>query len=79
MILMLILRLGVDQNVVYKDLDELMKIGLEYLMHDIHECFWRIRQSEGHHPELKVPISRPERCLRDISLPNSQLMVTGAE
>ena len=32
--------------------------------------------SEGHHYELKVPIPRPERCLRDICLPNPQLMVT---
>ena len=31
---------------------------------------------KGHHYKLKVPITRPKRCLRDICLPNSQLMVT---
>ena len=41
----------------------------------MHEC---IRQSKGHHCKFKVPITRPERCLRDICLPNPQLMVTSA-
>ena len=45
-------------------------------MYEVHECHWRIHQSKGHHRELKVPIMRPERCLRDICLPNPQLMVT---
>ena len=31
------------------------------------------------HYKLKVPITRPERCLRDICLPNPQLMVTSAK
>ena len=48
-------------------------------MHEIHECCWCIRESEGHHRKLKVPITRPKRCLRDICLPNSQLMVTNAK
>ena len=48
-------------------------------MHEVHECRWRIRQSKGHHGKLKVPITCPERCLRDICLPNPQLMVTSAK
>ena len=48
-------------------------------MYEIHECCWCICQSEGHHHKLKVPISSPERCLRDICLPNPQLMVTNAK
>ena len=48
-------------------------------MHEVNECCWRIRQSKGHHRKLKVPITRPERCLRDICLPNPQLMVTSAK
>ena len=48
-------------------------------MHEVHECRWRIRQSKGHHRELKVPITRLECCLRDICLPNPQLMVTSAK
>ena len=35
--------------------------------------------SKGHHCKLKVPIPRPECCLRDICLPNPQLMVTNAK
>ena len=48
-------------------------------MHEIHECYWRIRQSEGHHRKLIVLITRPKCRLRDICLPNSQLMVTSAK
>ena len=48
-------------------------------MHEVHECHWHIRQSKGHHRKLKVPITHPERCLRDICLPNPQLMVTNAK
>ena len=79
MILMLLLRLGVDQDVVNKDHKKLIQIGLEYPMHEIHECRWSIRQPERHHCELEIPIPRPKRCLRDISLPNSQPMIAGAK
>ena len=48
-------------------------------MHKIHECCWSIRQFERHHCELEMPISRSKRCLRDICLPNSQLVVAGEE
>ena len=79
MILMLLLRLGVDQDVVNKDHNKLIQIGLEYPMYEINECRWSIRQSERHHCKLKMSIPRPKRCLRDICLPNSQLMITGME
>ena len=36
-------------------------------------------QSKGHHRKFKVPITRPKRCLKDICLPNHQLMVTSAK
>ena len=39
----------------------------------------RLAQSKGHHRKLKVPITRLERCLRDICLPNPQLMVTSVK
>ena len=48
-------------------------------MHEVHDCCWRIRQSEGHHCKLKVPIMRLKPCLRDICLPKPQLMVTSAK
>ena len=48
-------------------------------MDETHEYYQRIRQSEGHHRELKVPILRPERCLRDTYLPNPRVMVTLAK
>ena len=76
---MLPLRLGIDQDVIHEDHDKLIQIGLEYPMHDVHECHWCIRQSKGHHRKLKVPITCPERCPRDICLPNPQLMVTTAK
>ena len=48
-------------------------------MHEIHKCCWHISQSKGHHRKFKVPITRPKRWLRDICLPNPQLMVTSAK
>ena len=75
----LFLRLGVDQDVVNKDHNKMIQIGLEYPMHEIYECRWRICQPERHHCELEMPIPRPKRCLRDIGLPNSQMMITGAK
>ena len=76
---MLPLLLGVDQNVIPEDYVKLIQIGLEHPMHEVYECRWRIRQSKGHHRKLKVPITRPERYLRDIYLTNPQLMVTSAK
>ena len=48
-------------------------------MHEIHECYWSIRQSERHHCKLGMPKPRPEHYLRDVSLPNSQLMIPRTE
>ena len=79
MIRMLLLRLGLDQDVINKDYNKMIQVGLEYPMHEIHEYRWCIRLLEGHHYELEMPILRPKRCLRDISLPNSQLMITDAK
>ena len=76
---MLLLRLGVDQDVVNKDYNKRIQIGLEYPMHEINECRWRNFQSERHHCDLEMPIPRPKRYLRDICLPNSQLMIPGAK
>ena len=76
---MLPLLLGVDQNFIHEDHEKRIQIGLEYPMHEVHECRWRIRQSKGHHCKLKVPITRPKRSFRDIFLPNPQLMVTSAK
>ena len=75
---MLLLRLGVDQDVIDED-HRLIQVEVEYPAYKVHECFWRIHQPEGHHRELKVPIPHPERCLRDICLSNPQLMVTSAK
>ena len=79
MILMILLLLGVDQDVINKGHYKLIQIGLEYPMHEIHECRWSIRQSERHHCELEMSIPCPKSCLRDVYLPNPQLMIHGAK
>ena len=76
---MILLRLGVDQDVVHENHNETIYIGLEHPMPKIHECRWSICQSEWHHCELKMLILRPERCLKDVCLPNCQLMITSVE
>ena len=62
-----------------KTTKKMIQVGLEYLMHEIHECRWSIHQSERHHGEIEMPIPRPKHCLRDICLPDSQLMITGVK
>ena len=79
MILMLLLRLGVDQDVVNKYHNKLIQIGLKYPMHQIHECRWSICQSKKHQCELEMPIPRTKCCLRDINLLNSLLIITGVK
>ena len=69
---MLLLRLGVDLDVVNNDHNKLIQIRLEYPMHEIHECRLSIRQLGRHHCELEMPILHPKRYLKDINLPNSQ-------
>ena len=48
-------------------------------MHEVHECHWRICQFKGHQRKLKVLITCPECCLRDIYFPNPQPMVTSVK
>ena len=79
MTLMILPRLGVDQDVIHENHSEPILVRLEHHMHKIHECRWRICRPERHHCELEMPISRSKCRLRDICLLNSQLMVVGAE
>ena len=77
--LVILLILGEDQDIIHKNHNEHIQVGLEHPMHKIHECCWSIRHSEWYHCELKMPISRSKHRLRDIFLRNSQLMVAGAD
>ena len=68
----LLLRLGVVKNVVYKHHDKLIKIGFEHPMHEVHAHHWDIRQTKQHNHELEVVLCL--KCyLRNISIPYLQL------
>ena len=75
--MVLVLSLGgwIDKDIVHEDDDELIEIDVKDPVHQIHERRWGIRQSEGHNNELIESTAGTKSCLRNILLPDSQLVV----
>ena len=48
-------------------------------IHYVHEVCGSIRESKGHHSELKLPIPSHESCLWNITLSNLHLMIARSE
>ena len=76
MLLVFLLTLGVNQDVVDENNDELVEIGFSHPVHKIHEYRRCVRKSERHNQELVVTIASSECCLRDVLLADSQLMIS---
>ena len=64
--IMLFFILGVDQNIVDENHDELVEVLHEHLVHEIHEIGRGIGQSEGHHGILKKSIPCGEGSLGNV-------------
>src|SRR5581483_10074182 len=79
MLLMVLLALRINQDVVYEDNHELIQIWSTYSVHQIHKDCWSVRQTERHDQEFVVTITSSERCLGNIFLSNSHLMVSGSK
>ena len=73
--LLLFLRLRVNQHIIDEDYHELVQERSEHLIHQCHKDCRCISQPERHQEKLKVTISRPKCSLRNILLSDSQLMV----
>ncbi|KAJ6793921.1 Uncharacterized protein M6B38_233045 [Iris pallida] len=72
---MLFLSLRVDQYVIDEDNNKLIQIFMENLVHKVHEYRRSICQSKRHDQEFKLHILGVERRLRNILLPDLDLMV----
>lgn len=68
MLLVLLLRLRINENVVDEYYNELVQVRSENPIHHIHEECWCVRQSEWHDYELNVSIASLEGCIRDVLL-----------
>jgi hypothetical protein len=76
---MLFFYLGVNQNVIDENHDKLIHVLHEHLSHEIHEIGGGIRKSEGHHGIFIESILRAKRCLGNIRLSNSQLVISQSQ
>ncbi|MFS7953862.1 hypothetical protein Hanom_Chr07g00623561 [Helianthus anomalus] len=75
MMLVFLLTLRIDQNFVDEYNNELIQIRFAHSVHKIHEDRRCVCQSKRYNQELVMPVTSPERCLRDILVSDSQLMV----
>ena len=66
---MFFLALGVDQDVIDKNDNKLVKEFHEHLVHHIHEVCWCIGQTKWHHGILIQSIPCGESCLRYVLFP----------
>ncbi|KAJ9541101.1 hypothetical protein OSB04_027607 [Centaurea solstitialis] len=79
MLHVLLLRLGVDQYIIYEYDHRSIQHWSAHPVHQVHERHRCVRQSEGHHDELEMPVPRPKSHLMNVFLPYFQLMVPGAK
>ena len=75
MLLMFVLDFGIDQNVVNKDDDEIIKEGLKHSVHEVHKCCWCIGKPKGHHKKFLMPIPSTNGSLRNVFPFDLQLVV----
>ncbi|CAA0834151.1 Unknown protein, partial [Striga hermonthica] len=52
MLLVLLLALRVDKNIVNKDNNKLIEVGMENTIHQVHENCWSITEAEWHDNKL---------------------------
>ena len=72
-------RPAVDENVVQVDHDRLIQKWSEDFIHQPHKGGWSVRESEGKNKILKVTVARTERCLLDVVILDTNLMIALAE
>ena len=74
---MLFFILGVDNDVIDEYNHKLLQKLHEYLIHEIHEIGWSIRQTKTHYGVLIQSVTGGESGLRNIRLSDSELVITG--
>jgi hypothetical protein len=76
MLHMLLLTLGIDQDVINEDHNKLVQFRHEYGVHQVHEMCRSIGESERHNQILVQPIPGREGSLRNIFRTDPDLMIT---
>jgi hypothetical protein len=79
MLIMLFFILGVDQDVINKDHDNLVQLWHEYKVHQVHEMCMSIGESKRHNQILIQPILGGEGSLRNVFRMDLDLMITRME
>jgi hypothetical protein len=79
MVRMIFRIIGIDQNVINKDHYELVKFLHKDRVHKIHEVRWCIGKTKRHDQILVKSISGGKGCFWNITWPNLDLMISGAE
>ena len=45
---MVMLTVGIDQNIIYEDYDEHVQVLLEHTVYQVYESWWGIGETKGH-------------------------------
>lgn len=72
-----VLRLRINLDIINGNYYKFVKMRLEYLVHECHECCQSIRQSKWQNREFKVAISSLENYFRNVFFSYPQLMIFG--
>ena len=76
---MLFFGLGVNEDIIDENYDELVEVVHENFIHEVHEVGGGIGQSKGHYCVLKQSVTGGECSLGDILFSDLQLMVPGTK
>ena len=76
---MIILVLGIDQNVIEIDQDEVICVGVEDEVHHARECWRNVDKAERHDSVFVGTIACSECCLGDVLFANANLMIAHTE
>ena len=79
MLLVLLQRAAVDQNVVQEHQHELVELAAEGVLHERHELGRRVRQAHRQNQPLEVTVSRSEGRLRHVLCSDADLPVARAQ
>jgi hypothetical protein len=72
----LVVILGVDEDIIDKDHYEFVKLRHKHGVHEVHEVGWGICETKGHHQELVKTITSGESSFRNVTRSNFDLVVT---
>jgi hypothetical protein len=73
---MLLLILGVDEDIIDKDHYEFVELRHKNGVHEVHEVGWGICETKGHHQELVKTVTSEESSFRNVTWSNFDLVVT---